>query len=1314
MNHRMFVTVFAGLFFPVCVFGQDGGGSRNLLANGNLEQSDGKWVKGWRLFQAGGEYGIEAYAADVHSGKTAVRIVGKTDTGRACFGQRTKGVKVKPVYRLSIWYTGTTGRRDGFLRFHYGEKKNKTVPFDLPGTNTGWQRFKKYFITPKDVLACTTIQLEVYLYQRGVGQAIYDDVELAGFDKNDLPPLEPAEEVSSPYMIPSKPVNGQIVRMNPPDMVWPPQDGVQEYALQLSQDASFPNEQTITIAKLSRHYYNHRQVLAPGEWFWRFRGTDLFGRPMKWSKTRRFIIPADAIRFPVPSVDELVARVKKHPRVFTAPDKLDEFRRRADGAAAFMWPSFQRWVDNYLGKELRPEPEKKKFPKTPMGRGEQHVYCMRVVNGHTMHNTTRMANTAFAYLVTGERKYADEAKRIATFLATWDIKGATGYHYQDQSFRDIVWKMAVTYDCIYDTLSDQEKKLLQDAIKARASILYQDFALDAKPIDKYPFDSHGITSLGFLAIISVATLGDIPEAEEWFRFTIPLYINMYPPWGGADGGWSQGVSYWKWSCRYGMVAVDPIKTALGVDPYEKPWPRENGWFPLYFHSPFCKRAHFGDGNISPVNISDKVNVAHWAALYGNRYLKWFGAMIDRPLWTTDLYAYTWFDTALKPKPPVDVPQGKRLRDVGWVAMHSDLADPDDIMLMFKSSWYGSFNHSHADQNHFVIYAYGEPLVIDAGYYDWYGSPHHYGYTITTQAHNTLLIDGQGQVDRQITAKGKVTDFYTGPGFDYGAGDASEAYPKPLEKFLRHFLFVGRRYFVVWDEITTRKPCKLQWLLHSLEKMDVDSEKQEVTIARGGAKLLAKLVSNGKLDFTLTDQFPVPPAGRYKDKPNQWHLTAATAAPSRTGEFTSVLFPYRAQQAPPAITCRTVGEARVIEVAKPFESTTVIRRGPQDKPVDMAGLNTDGAIASVCNFAKEKSVFLGDGTTLSYAGRLCIESSRPVKASAAWRQGGVAAKVVCAEDVTVGFAFESAPKRILVNGRRRTETFDTKRGIVRLNLSAGESTIEIEPPDFDAETHRGTLLVETGENQVKTKLEAALTHDWRVVSFCLAKDIPEGLYDLVVEVEGQDPDMWLQINREKFSGLKPEDGRIAFKRMPMRGDCWVMVSRSLDVRVPRVTIMPSRLAKTLPVQVIPEADARTKGGIKIEAESFADQGQGKARVYTHRKFLSGGAGLNWRRAGNWIVWRVDVPQAGTYDLILKYATHESGSVKLLQIDGAYLPDENTGIAFPPGKGYGQTPAEWRLGLLDCPLKLSAGKHEIRMQNVKGLLNLDYLILRRRAD
>src|SRR5262249_45653238 len=54
------------------------------------------------------------------------------------------------------------------------------------------------------------------------------------------------------------------------------------------------------------------------------------------------------------------------------------------------------------------------------------------------------------------------------------------------------------------------------------------------------------------------------------------------------------------------------------------------------------------------------------------------------------------------QPPAGTPNGAAFPSIGWAAMHSDLSDPARTSVYFKSSPYGSFNHSHADQNSFVV------------------------------------------------------------------------------------------------------------------------------------------------------------------------------------------------------------------------------------------------------------------------------------------------------------------------------------------------------------------------------------------------------------------------------------------------------------------------------------------------------------------------------------------------------------------------------------------------------------------------------------
>ena len=141
-------------------------------------------------------------------------------------------------------------------------------------------------------------------------------------------------------------------------------------------------------------------------------------------------------------------------------------------------------------------------------------------------------------------------------------------------------------------------------------------------------------------------------------------------------------------------------------------------------------------------------------------------------------------------------------DIGWVVFHKQLGDTKgDLQFMFKSSPYGSYSHSFADQNTFTLEAYGEPLAISSGYRPWYGSIHHSQYTKTTQAHNGLLVNGQGQIPQSLAAKGNILSFINGQSFDYTAGDAAQAYSRSLlDRYVRHAVYLRPDLYVVFDDV----------------------------------------------------------------------------------------------------------------------------------------------------------------------------------------------------------------------------------------------------------------------------------------------------------------------------------------------------------------------------------------------------------------------------------------------------------------------------------------------------------------------------------
>ncbi|HOQ30620.1 MAG TPA: hypothetical protein PLH36_17920, partial [Armatimonadota bacterium] len=101
-------------------------------------------------------------------------------------------------------------------------------------------------------------------------------------------------------------------------------------------------------------------------------------------------------------------------------------------------------------------------------------------------------------------------------------------------------------------------------------------------------------------------------------------------------------------------------------------------------------------------------------------------------------------------------------------------------------------------------------------------------------------------------------------------------------------------------------------------------------------------------------------------------------------------------------------------------------------------------------------------------------------------------------------------------------------------------------------------------------------------------------------------------------------------------------------------------------------------------------------------------------GHWLEWKVNVPQAGRYRLLLKYCSDSPNPRRELRVDGQIPADICKEIAFPRTGGFSTAKDDWAyltVGGEEKPLllDLTAGEHTIRMTNLGDGLALDWLAL-----
>jgi hypothetical protein len=660
---------------------------------------------------------------------------------------------------------------------------------------------------------------------------------------------------SDPTLAPVHPADCSTTTQSPPEFVWPPQNGKNTYTLQLTH----PDGRTET-RETSANWVLWDRALAPGTYTWRLK---VAGAASETSRARTFTIAGDAVPFVVPTGDKLVqqARAAARPRTWSGDPTHPLTAVRAKRSAA--WADLVNEVENKMPAPVQPEPM-----ATSIGSNYED----------TVAEQKRTLGAALAWAVTRDGKYARDAKRRLLAQARWSANGPLSYANNDMGNRTVAWTLALGYDWMHDRLEPGERAEILAAIRARTQPMYADVI---PRLAAYPYDSHGNVTLAIVAAIAALTVGDIPEADAWLRDTLPVAVIWTSPWGHQDGGFANGTAQMFWDTGSNLPAWYVLRNAAGVDLARKEWVRNHARFMAYFSPPGAPAGNFGDGQeLALGELSSRVSKA-LARFVQDPFSRWYArATRGEDASRIELMLSPAVDLGNPPAP--QAANGAAFPSVGWVAMHSRLADPQRTSVYFKSSPYGSYNHAHADQNGFVIDHKGVRLATATGYYDGYKTPHWNQWYKQTRAANAITFDGgQGQGVNGLEFAGEIARFESTPRYDVAVGRADKAYGGALTKATRTMVYLRPNIVVVRDELASATPRTWEWNIHAAQQMVVRGERS-IRIRNGREQMCVEMLSGPEVKFDQNDRFDAPPSG--KDLPNQWHGRFTTTAKSKTAEF----------------------------------------------------------------------------------------------------------------------------------------------------------------------------------------------------------------------------------------------------------------------------------------------------------------------------------------------------------------------------------------------------------------------------------------------
>ncbi len=703
------------------------------------------------------------------------------------------------------------------------------------------------------------------------------------------------------------------------------------YSLRYSQNPAF--EQSTTVQVETRWpFFNPEQDLAPSKWYWQY-GYITDGK-IDWNETLQFTVESNPQKFCPPALKVVLEDLPSHhPRVWLDKNEWDDFMKRSEGKPE---------RDTYLKraqKVLATPMKSVNDINTDLAKGltnEVQRSAMLTRESRRIIDSEE-ANTDVlirAYLLTKDRRYADEAVKRVKEMATWgDNKNVVG----DFNEATLLSLCSMAYDALYDVLDAATRKFLLNEIKEFGNNMYM---YDINRLENHIADNH-VWQMTFriLTMAAFTVYGELPEADAWTDYCYNLWLARFPGLN-KDGAWHNGDSYFEVNFRT-LVEVPYLYTRLtGYNYFSDPWYQGNALYVIYQQPPFSKSGGNGSSHqniLTPsgtrVGYADalaRMTGNTYAADYVRRIIARQPDILEKGS-TSKAGGLAWFrlqcDAPLPNGPGLkDLPMGHIFPQSGLASFSTNLDDTQkSAMLSFRSSPYGSTSHAIANQNAFNTFWNGQSLFYSSGHHISYTDKHAVYCHRATRAHNSILVNGMGQ---RIGTEGYgwIPRHYVSDNISYVAGDASNAYGKVisplwllrgkqsgleyspengwddtgLKVFRRHIVTLGKSgYSFIYDELEAEEPVTWSYLLHTVTNpMSVDKTKEYVHIQATSKDGIsdAYLFSAGTLRTDTTSRFFVPAVnwlraddnGHFKPYPNHWHFTA-TSDKQKTYRFATIVY-----------------------------------------------------------------------------------------------------------------------------------------------------------------------------------------------------------------------------------------------------------------------------------------------------------------------------------------------------------------------------------------------------------------------------------------
>jgi hypothetical protein len=474
----------------------------------------------------------------------------------------------------------------------------------------------------------------------------------------------------------------------------------------------------------------------------------------------------------------------------------------------------------------------------------------------------RVRTLALVHLIEGDD--ACVARAWAELEAASNFKDWNPRHFLDTA--EMTHALAIGYDWLYDQWSEEQRRLLRDAIVAKglkeALRTYEPRHRGwATNVNNWNQVCNGGIGMGAIAIADVE-----PDlAARILRHVVrslPRAMGHYAP----DGAGIEGVTYWDYGTRYNLVLLSALRSALGtdfglasIDGFGL-----SGDYQLYLSGADRMSFNFGDCGLRRMSTPQHFWIGRE---YKQPRHSWFRySELTESTASARVPDLLWHDPRGRDFDVKTLPLDKHFRKAETATMRSAWGDPNALVLAIQAGRNERHNHRHVELGSFILEALGVRWAIDLGTerQTYMGHTHNSKrydfYRTRAEGQNTLVFNPSEAPGQKIPCLARIAEFTSKPERATALVDLDEAYSAHAKRVRRRFTMAGRRSVTITDEMETKTPSDLWWFMHTKAAVKLDGDGDGATLTQDGKTLRVEVAAPAGATLTVlpAKAFPTSP------------------------------------------------------------------------------------------------------------------------------------------------------------------------------------------------------------------------------------------------------------------------------------------------------------------------------------------------------------------------------------------------------------------------------------------------------------------------